>query len=135
MISLINDDNYLTVAMKYYENPHCKSIDEFKGDLDRVSYIKRHIKKYIVSKKIKERLLLNHIIIFCNVFTVPVGIRLLFNKLSPDMYPVLKTFLVFLNYVDDTTTYIPECFKPVSSIPVDDNLLHLLSLIDGESSS
>lgn len=128
MISIINDDNFLLMAMKAYDNPHCKSLQEFEYDLARISYIKRHIKKYIRTKKIKERLLLNHIIIFCNVFGVEIGTRLLFSKIEEDMYPAIKTFLLFLDYFPKGTQ-LPEATKPLDGIPIDDNLQHLLDSI------
>jgi len=128
MISFINDDNFMNVAMKVYDNPSCRSVQEFQDDLDRSSLIKKHIKKYLFTKKIKERLLLNHIIIFCNVFTPVTGTRLLFSVVGNQMYPVLKTFLVFLNYADDATV-VPECETSFKNIPLDNNIHKLLQNI------
>lgn len=115
----------MQVAMKAYDNPSCRSLQEFQDDLDRLSAIKKHVKRYVFTKNIKERLLLNHIIIFCNVFTREMGMRMLFSKMSEDMYPVLKTFFVFLDYMDDSTK-IPECRQRLTDIPIDENLSIIL---------
>jgi hypothetical protein len=48
---------------------------------------------------LKERLILNHIIILGNVFGIEATVKMLFFKLEEDDYDVLKTFLLFLNYM------------------------------------
>lgn len=45
---------------------------------------------------IKERLTLNHIVILCNLFGPRAAVRMLFLKISPEHYPALIPFLVFL---------------------------------------
>ena len=96
---VLNDDNFMLYAMKAYENPQCTGIEEFHEDLNRVKYIKRLLRKYKRDGVIRERLILNHIIIFCNVFGVQEGLRILFFRLEEDIWPELKTFLVLLEYV------------------------------------
>lgn len=92
-------------AMKHYDNPQCLSEDEFYDDLNRTKYLKRLFKKYKNSGVLKERLILNHIIIFYNVFGIECGTRLLFFKIEDEFYSILKTFLVYLNYLPEE---IPE---------------------------
>jgi hypothetical protein len=94
----LTDDNYVIYAMKAYENPHCKGLDEFTDDLNITKYIKRLLKKYQRSGVLRERLILNHIIVFCNVFGVQPGVRMLFHRMECDLYPYLKTFLIYLEY-------------------------------------
>ena len=67
---VLNIDNFMIYAMKAYDNPQCSGVDEFHEDLNRVKYIKRLLRKYKRDGVIRERLILNHIIIFCNVFGV-----------------------------------------------------------------
>ena len=93
----LNDANLLNYAMKHYDNPECKSIEEFQEDLTRTKYIKRLFRKYKTSGELKERLLLNHIIIFYNVFGIEAATNILFFKIEEEFWPLLKTFLVFLD--------------------------------------
>lgn len=95
----LTDSNYILYAMKAYENPHCMGVEEFQEDLNRTKYIKRLFRKYQRINVLRERLILNHIIIFCNVFGVQPGIRMLFYKMELDLHSYLKTFLIYLDYV------------------------------------
>ena len=106
--SLLDDTNYIMYAMKHYENPQCVGIEEFHEDLNRTKYLKRLFRKYNSSGVLRERLILNHIIIFYNVFGIDAATRLLFFRIESDLHPLLKTFLVFLNYLPEKTI-IPEC--------------------------
>lgn len=94
----INNENFLIYAMKSYNSPNC-IISEFESDLKRIKYIKRLIKKYRTSGDLKEHLLLNHIIVLSNVFGAEHSVRILFFKLSEEDYPILKTFLLFINHL------------------------------------
>ena len=62
----LNDDSYLIIAMKAYDKPNV-ILSEFEEDLKRIKYVKRLIKKYQISGILKERLILNHIIVLANV--------------------------------------------------------------------
>jgi hypothetical protein len=84
--------------MKNYNTPNC-IMSEFEGDLKRLKYIKRLIKKYKKSDDLKERLILNHIIVLSNVFGTEACVRMLFFRASKDEYSILKSFLLFLNYM------------------------------------
>jgi len=88
-------------AMKNYENPTCTGIEEFHEDLNRVKYIKRLFRKYDRSNILRERLILNHLIILGNVFGPKVCSRILFFKTEIELHSYLKTFLVYLNYLPD----------------------------------
>jgi hypothetical protein len=98
MIDNLNNDNFLIYAMKAYDRPNC-IMSEFEEDLSRIKYIKRLIKRYKTTRELKERLILNHIIVLSNVFGVEPCVRMLFYKLDKEDYEVLKTFLLFLNYM------------------------------------
>jgi len=84
--------------MKNYDNPSCKNIEEFQEDFNRIKYIKRLFNRYQSSGILRERLILNHIITFYNVFGLNAATRMLFNKIDESHYPLLKTFLTYLNY-------------------------------------
>lgn len=94
----LTDDNFIIYAMKSYDRPNC-IMSEFEEDLKRLKYIKRLIKKYKVTGELKERLILNHIIVLGNVFGVESTVRMLFFKFDEEDYNILKTFLLFLDYM------------------------------------
>lgn len=97
----LTDDNFELFAAHHYKNNKASSLEDFYEDLLRVKYIKRLLTKYNTCGSIQERLLLNHIIIFCNTFTISGGKQILFNKVEPVSHPALKTFLLYLNYLRD----------------------------------
>ena len=101
MIYDVNDDNYLIVAAKAYDKPEVLQ-SEFDEDIARLLYIKRLITKYQSTKQLKERLILNHLVIFYNVFGIETASKLLFLKLEPTDWVVIKPFLVFLSLLPET---------------------------------
>ena len=80
MFDDLNDENFLLFAMKAYESPTC-ILSEFEEDLKRIKYVKRLIKRYKTTGELKERLILNHLIILSNVFGTKNSVRMLFYKL------------------------------------------------------
>jgi hypothetical protein len=96
----ITHENFLLYAARHYDNPQCSSIDEFHEDLARLKYLKKLTTRYIESGELKERLILNHIIILSNVFAPKILCNIMWLKL-PEQLPVLKPFLIFLNLLPD----------------------------------
>jgi len=94
-------------AMKMYNNPQCKNLEEFYEDLDRIKYVKRLLHKYINRGVLRERLILNHIIVLTNLFTPTGSTKMLFFKLDEDMHSPLKTFLLYLNHLPDEIEEVP----------------------------
>jgi hypothetical protein len=105
MIDNLNDENFMLYAMKCYDSPNA-IMSEFEEDLKRIKYIKRLIKRYKTTGELKERLILNHIIVLSNVFGTRNAVRMLFFKLDEQDYQILKTFLIFLGYMPDLVTGI-----------------------------
>jgi hypothetical protein len=105
MIENLNDENFLLYAMKCYESPNA-IMSEFEEDLKRIKYVKRLIKRYKTNGELKERLILNHIIILSNVFGTRNAVRMLFFRLDEQDYTILKTFLIFLGYMPETVNGI-----------------------------
>ena len=97
----INDGNFGVFAAHYYDNPDCLDVLEFQEDLNRIKYIKRLFKKYHDSGVLKERLIINHLIVLFNVFEHEACTKMLAFKLI-NYLPYLKPFLVFLNYWPQT---------------------------------
>lgn len=96
MIDELDDDNFLMYAIKNYHTPNY-ILAEFENDLKRIKYIKRLIGKYKETKELKERLILNHIIMLNNAFGAEATNKILFFKIEAEDYQILKTFLSYLN--------------------------------------
>ena len=125
MFENLNDFNILLYAAKSYEKPNCIQ-SEFDDDFKKLKYIKRLLQRYRLSGEIRERLILNHLIIAQNVFGIEACTRMLFLKINEKDYSTLKTFLLF-------TYAMPEIVKGVnwkniisSDIPVDLKVADLL---------
>ena len=118
----LNDGNYMLFAIKFYDNPQAVTKDDFEDDLKRIKYVKRLLKRYKNTGVLKTHLILNHIIVLFNVFnegTIP----LLFYNLEEDLWPAIKSFLMYLNR-------IPEYPKShIHGIPEDQHCLEELNLI------
>ena len=99
MYENITTNNFVMYAIKHYDNPQCEGEKEFHDDMKRFKYIKRLFKKYILSGQLKERLLLNHIIILRNLFGTEACVTLLLFKTQREYLSVLKSFLIFLNMI------------------------------------
>jgi hypothetical protein len=97
----LNRDNFMLYAMSNYSNPDCMGMNEFTEDLAKIKYVKRLLKKYQRTGKLRPILLLNHLVILGNVFGPTPAARMLFYKLEREIHPPLKTILLYLNYIHD----------------------------------
>ena len=125
----LNDDNFLMYAMREYNNMQCTDVEEFYDDLKKIKYIKRLFNVYKNNGQLKERLILNHFIIFYNVFTVQAGTRILFYKIEKDFWPMLKTFLIYLDRMPDKVESIRGEVILASNIQLDDGIISRLRSI------
>lgn len=98
MLEKLDETNFLLYCAKYYDNPECFDTEEFYEDLNRIKYIKRLFNKYIESGELKDRLILNHILVLCNVFGPIHAPRILFFKLK-DFHSYLKPFLEYVGHM------------------------------------
>ena len=87
-------------ALRHYDNRGA-SKEEFEDDLKPFKYLKRLFRKYDTSKEFKSRLIINHIIILANVFGVDAATTLLFFKIDKQHWSILKTILIFLDYMPE----------------------------------
>ena len=100
--------NFELFASQHYNNPECCDIEEFKEDLTRFKYLKRLLRRYEQYDDLQERLILNHIIVLYNVFGIEAANRMMWFKVEPEHHSMLKTFLIFLNYLPvDAKVEIP----------------------------
>ena len=86
-------------AIKHYDNPQCEGEKEFYDDMKRFKYIKRLLRKHKDTNVLKERLLLNHIIVLHNLFGPEACVTLLLFKIQREYWGTLKSFLLFLNII------------------------------------
>jgi|TARA_B110000902_G_scaffold204422_1_gene232546 hypothetical protein len=104
----LNEENFTLFAIRFYDNPQCTSTEEFYEDIRRFRYLKRLLKRYSKSGELRERLILNHLIVLSNLFGVENTIRMLEFKIEIEFWPILKTCLLYLRYIDeDWRTDIP----------------------------
>ena len=94
----LTSENVLLYAVKAYDKPNC-IMSEFKEDMKRFNYLKRLFYRYRKEGEMRERLVINHLIVLYNVFGVDVATRLLFYRIHKEDYHTLKTYLLFLNYM------------------------------------
>ena len=129
----LNEKNFLLFAMKEYDNPQCVQVEEFYDDLKKVKYIKRLFNQYLNEGVLKERLLLNHIIVFYNVFPVRSATRILFLKIEEEFWPILKTFLVYLSYMSEIIDPINGRTILSDDIQLDQVVVDRLRIFDREN--
>lgn len=128
MFDDLTEDNYLLYAMKAYMSPHY-IMSEFEGDLKRTKYLKRLFRRYKITKSLKERLILNHLILLYNVFGAEPATRILFFRIDENDYDVLKTFLIYLNFMPDVVKGINGRDIISSDILIDMNVADILRKI------
>jgi hypothetical protein len=100
MLERIDDSNFLLFCARHYDNAQCHDTEEFYEDLRRIKYIKKLITRYIDTGDLKERLILNHIIILQNVFGPHALCKIIFLKMESQL-KYIKPFLVMLNIMPE----------------------------------
>jgi|TARA_R110002033_G_scaffold30213_1_gene67154 hypothetical protein len=130
----LNEKNFLLYAMKEYSNPQCTEVEEFNDDLKKIKYIKRLLNQYVSEGVLKERLLLNHIIVFYNVFPPAAATRILFFKIEEKFWPMLKPFLFYLKLMpEDRIESIMGKEIRTNEILMDQGVIDSLRKFDRES--
>lgn len=121
----LDNENFLIYAIKSYDKPHCV-MSEFKEDVKRFNYLKRLFRRYRKFGEIKERLILNHLVVLYNVFGIEPATRLLFLRMEREDYPTLKTYLLFLSYMPERVYGIRNKEILSSDISVDMKIAEVL---------
>lgn len=121
----LNEANFLIYAMHHYDNTQCYSLAEFEDDLKKFLYLKKLISRYKNNGDLKERLILNHIIVLYNLFGEATT-KMLFYKVDEECWDVLVTFLVYLNLMPET---IPDYGIMLSEIVLDERVISTLRKI------
>ena len=125
MTEKLNENNFLLYAMHHYDNTQCHSLAEFEEDLKKILYLKKLLSRYKNNGELRERLILNHIIVLYNIFG-DAATRMLFYKVEESCWDVLVTFLVYLDRMPET---IPEYGIILSEIKLDETVIATLRKI------
>lgn len=100
-----SDSEFLQFAISHYDNPKLMCLQEFESDLKRFIYINTLIKRYLADKSdLKHRLIINHLIILSNCFSVPGLFQMIKYRIDKENLPVCWTFCYFLGMIDTTET-------------------------------
>lgn len=118
MFEVLTEENAILYAIKAYDRPNCIR-SEFKDDFKRLSYLGRLFRRYKKTGELRERLILNHLVVVYNVFGVEAATRLLFFYIRSSEHSVLKTFLLFLHYMPDVVKGIRNADIQSATIAVD----------------
>jgi hypothetical protein len=121
----LNEGNFLVYAMHHYDNPQCHSLQEFEEDLKKFLYLKKLLSRYKNYEELRERLILNHIIVLYNIFG-EAATKMLFYKIDESCWDVLTTFLV---YLDRMPAELPEYGIILSDIVLDETIISTLRKI------
>jgi hypothetical protein len=100
-LNALTEEEFMNFCQSCYFNPECSGKNEFVDDLKKIKYVKRllqKIHKHKTLKSIRERLIINHIIVLRNVFGELNTARILFFKLEPKLHSYLKSFTVHLEF-------------------------------------
>jgi len=126
MIEKLNDENFLIYAAKHYDNPQCQTTEEFMEDLKRIKYIKKLLTRYIDNGDLKDRLILNHLIILNNLFGSEHLCRILYLKMKAQ-FNYVKPFLILLNVLPEKLYNIKnESVIDITMIPMDERIIESL---------
>lgn len=125
MFDNLTEDNILLYATKAYDKPNCV-MSEFLEDIKRFNYLKKLLMRYRKYSELRQRLIMNHLMVLYNVFGPEVVSRLLFYKVDKEDYSALKTFLLFLNIMPDRIKGINGVDIISSDIPVDMKIASIL---------
>jgi hypothetical protein len=120
-MKVLTESNFILYAAANYTNSQCYDIEEFYDDLNRFKYLKKLFSRFKEKGDLKERLILNHIITLYNIFEPQANTRMLFFKTDEQHWYMLKTFLLFLNYMPNAVYHIGEENRIIrnDNLPVD----------------
>lgn len=99
----LTESTFLLYAMKHYDNPQCTELSEFEEDIKRFQYLRKLLSRYRQDDELKERLILNHLIVIFNVFG-PQATNMLFMRLH-EYHEYLKPFVEYLNFMPEVLVY------------------------------
>lgn len=118
----LTENNFLQLAMHYYDNPSCTVVSEFEDDLNRFLYLKKLLSRYSASGQLRERLILNHIIVIHNLWG-DFGNEMMFYKIPEEYWTTLIPFLIYLGRAPE---FIPGTNRRLTEFSQDENVIEVL---------
>lgn len=103
----LTEENFLLFCAQFYTNPQYYSTEDFLEDLNRIKYIKKLLGRYLDGGELKERLILNHIIILNNCFGVSALNKIIYLKFKDNMR-YIKPFLLLIDALSDSIYNVGE---------------------------
>ena len=128
MIENLTEQNFSLFAAQSYNNPSCLDVLEFQEDLNRIKYLKRLFKRYHEKGDLKERLIINHLVVIYNVFERDNATRMLAYKLE-DYLHYLKPFLLIMGVWPRTIDNINGVNIDGEGVPIDSAIAEKLRQI------
>jgi len=122
----INENNIELYCMKFYDNPQCIGTEDYRDDMKRFKYLKRLLNHYLTTHELKQRLILNHLIMIYNLFENEAATRILFYKIDENSWHVLKPFLIFLKRMPKVVRSIKGANIRDSDITLDQHVVKQL---------
>lgn len=97
----LSRDNFELYASKHYQKNKWATTDEYNADMSRFKYINRLINRYYRDDDLKERLILNHMIVLGNVLGPATAADMIMFNTDGHLKSIVKTFLVYLHYLPE----------------------------------
>lgn len=127
---LLTHSNFLLYCAKHYDASSFTTTEEFYEDINRIKYIKKLITRYTTVGELKERLILNHLIVLNNLFGAIALPRILFLKM-PEQLKYMKPFLILLGICPVTITNVGKegIVTIMDDVPMDQTIVEALRKI------
>tara|TARA_B110000196_G_scaffold279731_1_gene259493 strand:+ start:569 stop:946 length:378 start_codon:yes stop_codon:yes gene_type:complete len=122
MIKKLTENNFLQYALNNYDNPSCATLEEFEDDLKKFFYLNKLFKRYKKNEELRERLILNHIVVIFNLWG-DAAADMLFHRVDEEHWSTLIVFLIYLGRLPE---YIPGTTTRSTTLPHDENVADIL---------
>ena len=122
MIKKLTENNFLQYALNNYDNPSCATLEEFEDDLKKFLYLNKLLQRYKKNEDLRERLILNHIIVIYNLWG-NAATEMLFHKVEEEHWSSLIDFLTYLGRLPE---FIPGTSVRATSLTHDEKIVEIL---------
>lgn len=122
MIKKLTENNFLQFALNNYDNPSCATLEEFEDDLKKFLYLNKLLQRYKKNEDLRERLILNHIIVIYNLWG-NAATEMLFHKVEEEHW---SSLIVFLTYLGRLPEFIPGTSVRATSLTHDEKIVEIL---------
>ena len=122
MIKKLTENNFLQYALNNYDNPSCATLEEFEDDLKKFLYLNKLLQRYKKNEDLRERLIINHIIVIYNLWG-NAATEMLFHKVEEEHW---SSLIVFLTYLGRLPEFIPGTSVRATSLTHDEKIVEIL---------